>query len=73
MEEDIFIPMGQLNELRTKAIQQLENLRISRWKRKPLKTLTILRIRRKGRTGSRKNYSRKSSDTSYALGFRIFP
>ena len=37
-EGDIFIPMGQLNELRTKAIQQLENLRISRWKRKPLKT-----------------------------------
>ena len=41
MEEDIFIPMGQLNDLRTKAIQQLENLRISKWKRKPLQNLTI--------------------------------
>ncbi len=38
MDGDIFIPMGQLNELRTKAIQQLENLRISRWKLKPLNT-----------------------------------
>jgi len=33
MERDVFIPVGQLNELRTKAIEQLENLRISRWKR----------------------------------------
>ena len=39
MEEDIFIPMGQLNDLRTKAIQQLEYLRISKWKRKPLQNL----------------------------------
>jgi len=39
MEGDIFIPVGQLNELRTKAIEQLENLRISRWKRKLLDTL----------------------------------
>ncbi|MGB9938308.1 DUF3656 domain-containing U32 family peptidase [Methanosarcina sp.] len=39
MEGDIFIPVGQLNELRTKAIEQLENLRISRWKRKPFDTL----------------------------------
>lgn len=39
MEEDIFIPMGQLNDLRTKAIQQLEYLRISKWKRKLLQTL----------------------------------
>jgi len=38
VEEDIFVPMGQLNELRTKAIEQLENLRISRWERKPLDT-----------------------------------
>lgn len=38
MDGDIFIPMGQLNELRTKAIQQLEKLRISRWKLKPLNT-----------------------------------
>jgi putative protease len=39
MEGDVFIPVGQLNELRTKAIEQFENLRISRWKRKPLDTL----------------------------------
>jgi putative protease len=39
VEGDIFIPVGQLNELRTKAIEQLENLRISRWKRKPLDNL----------------------------------
>ena len=38
VDGDIFVPMGQLNELRTKAIEQLENLRISRWKRKPLDT-----------------------------------
>lgn len=36
LEGDVFIPMGQLNELRTKAILQLENLRISKWKRKLL-------------------------------------
>ncbi len=39
VEGDIFIPMGQLNELRTKAVLQLENLRISKWKRKPLQNL----------------------------------
>ncbi|HOA68355.1 MAG TPA: DUF3656 domain-containing protein [Methanosarcina thermophila] len=39
VEGDVFIPIGQLNELRTKAIEQLENLRISRWKRKPIDTL----------------------------------
>lgn len=39
VEGDVFIPVGQLNELRTKAIEKLENLRISRWKRKPLDTL----------------------------------
>lgn len=39
MEEDIFVPVGQLNELRTKAIEQLENLRISMWKRKSLDNL----------------------------------
>ena len=38
-EGDVFIPLGQLNELRTKAIEQLEHLRISRWKRKPSETL----------------------------------
>ncbi len=38
-EGDVFIPIGQLNELRTKAIEQLEQLRISRWKREPLDTL----------------------------------
>jgi len=39
IEEDVFVPMGQLNDLRTKAILQLENLRISKWKRKPLQNL----------------------------------
>jgi putative protease len=37
--EDIFIPLGQLNDLRTKAVSELENLRISKWKRKPLENL----------------------------------
>ncbi|HII90983.1 MAG TPA: peptidase U32 [Methanosarcina sp.] len=41
MEENIFVPVGQLNELRTKAVEQLENLRISRWKRKPLDVLQV--------------------------------
>ena len=40
-EGDIFVPMGQLNELRTKAILQLENLRISKWKREPLQNLKL--------------------------------
>ncbi|HPS89068.1 MAG TPA: DUF3656 domain-containing protein, partial [Methanosarcina vacuolata] len=48
VEEDIFIPVGQLNELRTKAIEQLENLRISRWKRKPLDTLQSYESGEKG-------------------------
>lgn len=48
MEEDVFIPVGQLNELRTKAIEQLENLRISRWKRKPLDTLQFYESGEKG-------------------------
>ncbi len=39
LEGDIFVPMGQLNELRTKAILQLEKLRVSKWKRKPLQGL----------------------------------
>jgi putative protease len=47
VEGDIFIPVGQLNELRTKAIEQLENLRISRWKRKPLETLQFFESREK--------------------------
>jgi putative protease len=38
-EEGIFIPVGQLNDLRTKAVLQLENLRVSKWKRKPLENL----------------------------------
>ncbi|WP_440945978.1 DUF3656 domain-containing U32 family peptidase [Methanosarcina sp. T3] len=38
---DIFIPVGQLNELRTKAVLQLENLRTSKWKRKPLENLQL--------------------------------
>lgn len=48
MEEDVFIPVGQLNELRTTAIEQLENLRISRWKRKPLDTLQSYESGEKG-------------------------
>ena len=41
MEEGIFVPMGQLNELRTKAILQLENSRILKWKRKLLQNLQL--------------------------------
>jgi putative protease len=44
VEGDVFVPVGQLNELRTKAIEQLENLRISRWKRKPLSNLQFLEL-----------------------------
>jgi putative protease len=40
---EIFIPVGQLNELRTKAILQLENLRVSKWKRNPLQSLKFPR------------------------------
>lgn len=36
MEGDVFVPVGQLNDIRTKAIRQLEQLRISKWKRKEL-------------------------------------
>jgi len=39
VEEDIFIPVGQLNDLRTKAVSELENLRISKWKRNPIENL----------------------------------
>ena len=41
MEGDVFVPVGQLNELRTKAILQLENLRISKWKRIPIQNLNF--------------------------------
>jgi putative protease len=47
MEEDVFVPVGQLNELRTKAVEQLENLRISRWKRKPLNILQVCEFGKK--------------------------
>jgi len=40
---DIFIPVGQLNEMRTKAVLQLESLRVSKWKRKPLPSLEFPR------------------------------
>jgi putative protease len=43
IEDDVFIPIGQLNDLRTKAILKLENLRISRWKREPLQAIKISR------------------------------
>ena len=36
VEGDVFVPLGQLNELRTRAVHELEKLRVSRWKRKPL-------------------------------------
>ncbi|MCC4770819.1 peptidase U32 [Methanosarcina sp. DH2] len=42
IDKDIFIPVGQLNDLRTKAVLQLENLRVSKWKRKPLENLQLL-------------------------------
>lgn len=41
VEGDTFIPVGQLNDLRTKAILQLENLRVSKWKRAPLENLQL--------------------------------
>lgn len=41
MEKDVFIPVRQLNDLRTKAILQLEDLRIARWKRKPLEKIKV--------------------------------
>ncbi len=59
MEEDVFIPVGQLNELRTTTIEQLENLRISRWKRKPLDTLQSYESGEKGSV-ERKSVERES-------------
>lgn len=41
MESDIFIPVGQLNDLRTKAISQLEDLRVSKWKREHLDNVKL--------------------------------
>ena len=41
LEEDVFVPVGQLNDLRIKAILQIENLRMSKWKRKPLNDLNF--------------------------------
>jgi putative protease len=41
VEKDIFIPVGQLNDLRTKAVLKLENLRVSKWKRKSLENLQL--------------------------------
>jgi len=41
VEGDIFIPVGQLNDLRTKAVLQLENMRVSKWKRAPLDNLQL--------------------------------
>jgi putative protease len=52
MEGDVFVPVGQLNELRTKAIEQLEYLRISRWKRKPLDTLQLFKSGEKAGPGA---------------------
>lgn len=49
VEGDVFIPVGQLNELRTRAVQKLEKLRISRWKRKPLPELKLLEPETKNR------------------------
>ncbi len=40
-EGDVFIPVGQLNDLRTKAVSQLEDLRISKWKRMPLENIQL--------------------------------
>ncbi|AKB41883.1 DUF3656 domain-containing U32 family peptidase [Methanosarcina mazei] len=40
-EEDIFIPVGQLNDLRTQAVSQLEKLRISKWKRETLEIFPL--------------------------------
>jgi putative protease len=34
-EDDIFVPMGQLNDVRNQAISHLEATRIARWKRPP--------------------------------------
>jgi putative protease len=39
MGEGVFVPVGQLNDIRTKAIWQLEQLRVSKWKRESLKKL----------------------------------
>lgn len=53
MERDIFVPMGQLNELRTKAILQLENSRIVKWKRKPIQNLKLPEFGDKIESGNR--------------------
>jgi putative protease len=59
-EEDVFVPVGQLNDLRTKAILQLENLRILKWKRKPLHYLKfpdpVEKMRYEGEYISPKNF-----------------
>ncbi|MBN2488863.1 MAG: DUF3656 domain-containing protein, partial [Methanosarcinaceae archaeon] len=34
-EDDIFVPMGQLNDVRNQAISHLEAMRIARWRRLP--------------------------------------
>jgi putative protease len=67
MEGDIFIPVGQLNELRTKAISQLENLRILKWKRKPLENLQFSapkekRVERMKETGTVKLEKTENTD-----------
>ena len=60
LEGDVFVPVGQLNDLRTKAILQLENLRISKWKRKPLHYLNfpdqVEKMRREGEHFTTKNF-----------------
>jgi putative protease len=53
MEGDIFVPMGQLNELRTKAILQLENLRILKWKRKSIQNLKLPKPENKIESGNK--------------------
>jgi U32 family peptidase len=44
MEGDVFVPMRQLNDIRTKAIKKLEAIRVLKWKRKPLQNLEFPRI-----------------------------
>jgi putative protease len=59
--EDIFIPVGQLNDLRTKVVSQIENLRISKWKRKPLENLKL------PTPGEKKAEGIKETETSRGL------
>ena len=73
MEEDIFIPIGQLNELRTKAIEQLENLRISRWKRKPLDTLRFFKLGEKSGQEAGITPRENTQIRPLTLGFCLFP